>query len=102
MNKPIAIVPAPLVSADNRKQKYGFNKLEKRIRRLAGEAIVDYGMIKEGSRVMVCLSGGADSYTMLDVLLYLQKVAPVNFSLIAVNLDPVSYTHLTLPTICSV
>jgi len=73
--------------AVDRKQKYSFNKLEKRIRRLAGEAAVDYGMLKDGNRVMVCLSGGADSYTMLDVLLYLQKVAPISFSLIAVNLD---------------
>jgi len=87
MNEPIAIVPAADGLVVDRKQQYSFNKLEKRIRRLAGEAIVDYGMLKEGSRVMVCLSGGADSYTMLDVLIYLQKVAPINFTLIAVNLD---------------
>ena len=87
MNEPITIVPALDISPLKRKQKYSFNKLEKRVRRLAGEAVVDYGMIKEGNRIMVCLSGGADSYTMLDVLLYLQKVAPVSFSLIAVNLD---------------
>ncbi len=68
-------------------RRYAFNKLQKRIRRLAGEAIVDYGMIKEGDRVMACLSGGADSYTMLDTLLYLQKVAPVRFEVVAVNLD---------------
>ena len=63
------------------------NKLQKRIRRLAGEAISDFNMIEEGDKVMVCLSGGKDSYTMLDVLLQLQKRAPVNFSITAVNLD---------------
>lgn len=66
---------------------YSFNKLEKRLRREAGKAIGDYSMIEQGDRVMACLSGGADSYTMLDVLLYLQRVAPINFEIIAVNLD---------------
>lgn len=63
------------------------NKLTKRLRRLAGQAIVDYGMLRDGDRVLVCLSGGKDSYTMLDVLRYLQEVAPVRFELRAVNLD---------------
>ena len=63
------------------------NKLQKRIRRLAGEAITDFNMIEDGDKVMVCLSGGKDSYTMLDVLLQLQKKAPVRFSITAVNLD---------------
>ncbi|MEJ2480675.1 MAG: tRNA 2-thiocytidine(32) synthetase TtcA [Acidihalobacter sp.] len=67
--------------------EYSFNKLQKRIRREAGNAIRDFGMIEEGSRVMACLSGGADSYTMLDTLLYLQRVAPVAFEVVAVNLD---------------
>ena len=63
------------------------NKLQKRIRRLAGEAITDFNMIEDGDKVMVCLSGGKDSYTMLDVLLYLQKVAPIKFEIVAVNMD---------------
>jgi predicted PP-loop superfamily ATPase len=63
------------------------NKLQKRLRRLAGEAIADFNMIEDGDKVMVCLSGGKDSYTMLDVLLHLQKVAPIKFEIVAVNMD---------------
>lgn len=69
------------------KQQREFNKLRKRLRRNVGQAIADYNMIQDGDKVMVCLSGGKDSYTMLDILINLRDHAPIKFDLIAVNLD---------------
>ncbi|WP_151705551.1 tRNA 2-thiocytidine(32) synthetase TtcA [Nitrincola alkalilacustris] len=74
-------------NSPDKKQKTRLNKLQKRLRREMGQAIEAFNMIEDGDRVMVCLSGGKDSYAMLDILMNLQKSAPIHFELIAVNLD---------------
>jgi tRNA 2-thiocytidine biosynthesis protein TtcA len=75
------------MSDPNQKSRTQFNKLQKKLRHTVGDAIADYNMIENGDKVMVCLSGGKDSFTLLDILMHLQKTAPVEFELIAVNLD---------------
>ncbi|PJC87938.1 tRNA 2-thiocytidine(32) synthetase TtcA [Vibrio sp. HA2012] len=72
---------------DTRKETLEYNKLQKRLRRNVGNAIIDYNMIEENDVVMACISGGKDSFAMLDILLNLQKAAPIKFDIVAVNLD---------------
>ncbi|MCL6264075.1 tRNA 2-thiocytidine(32) synthetase TtcA [Craterilacuibacter sp. RT1T] len=82
-------MPEHIAVADKKAEKaaYEGNKLTKRLRHHVGDAINDFNMIEAGDRVMVCLSGGKDSFALLDILLGLQKSAPIDFSIVAVNLD---------------
>ncbi|ARU64902.1 tRNA 2-thiocytidine(32) synthetase TtcA [Histophilus somni] len=76
-----------IITEKDKKQSYNLNKLQKRLRRNVGNAIADFNMIENGDKVMVCLSGGKDSYTLLDILLNLRLNAPIHFDIVAVNLD---------------
>jgi tRNA 2-thiocytidine biosynthesis protein TtcA len=84
MNAPLT---KPLTARQAQKSAFEANKLAKRLRREVGQAIADFNMIEAGDKVMVCLSGGKDSFALLDILLFLREHAPIAFDIVAVNLD---------------
>ena len=88
---------------DAERSRYELNKTKKKLRRLVGQAIADYDMIEAGDRVMVCLSGGKDSYTLLETLISLQHNAPVDFSLVVVNVDQMqpNFPEEVIPDYCN-
>ena len=83
----VRIKQSTVPKRDPRKHQYEKNKCHKKLRRLVGEALTDFNMLSEGDKVMVCLSGGKDSYTLLDMMLSFKQHAPINFDVVAVNLD---------------
>ncbi len=83
----LSFIEQIMIELDTRKDKLELNKLQKRLRRNVGNAIADYEMIEDSDVVMACISGGKDSFSMLDILIGLQKSAPINFEIIALNLD---------------
>jgi tRNA 2-thiocytidine biosynthesis protein TtcA len=87
LNQPVTSIDEGASREKVTRDAFENNKLEKRLCREVGKAIVEYNMIEQGDRVMVCLSGGKDSFTMLDILLKLQARAPIDFEIVAVNLD---------------